>query len=392
MDTTKSFPDIFTFENGTRVETANDWQLRAAELRELYERTMYGVWRSGENVTFTVSDEGARSISFFGDHPAEGAKNLTIQVSVGARTTAWSLPVYLPDPDKVPMPEGGYPFIVSMHGLPSMEAALSQGFAVLANNSTLVATDDTRHLGSFYELYPYETAAETQTGVLMAWAWGASKILDAIYNGAGKTLGLNPSLSIVTGVSRWGKATAVCGAYDARFRLVAPSCSGAGGLALYRYFSEGKKYDFSTKGASAEYVYGQNEPLSCLQSDAERGWFNDAFLHYASPFELPVEQYELAALSAAPNRCLFLIASCTGEDWVNAPSMWECYCEVSKLFHFLSLEDNLACNFHKEGHAVIEEDFLLMLPYFNKMIRGIDCEVDMEGLHTSVFALPQNRH
>ncbi len=385
MKQNANWPDIFTFADGHALTTKADWEQRANELRKQYEDEMYGVWRSGENVAYTVSDEGAVMISFFGVIPAEGAKNLTLHITTGERSASWSLPVFLPDPAKCPMPEGGYPFIVSMHGMPSMQAALDMGFAVFANNCSLVASDDTKHEGSFYELYPYGEEPASQTGVLMAWAWAASKILDAVYNGLGKDLSLNPDLSIVTGVSRFGKATAVCGAFDMRFRLVAPSCSGAGGLALYRFFSEGRTYNLSKVGASDAYTYGQNEPLSCLQSDGERGWFNDAFLQYKTPEEIPLEQYELAALAAAPNRCYFLIASYTGEDWVNAPSMWECYKEAGKLYDFLGLSERFACHFHKEGHAVLEEDFALMLPYFNKVIRGLPDEVDMASLHTSIF-------
>lgn len=380
------WPDIFTFANGDAVSTKEDWTKRAAELRRLYETEMYGVWRDGETVDYTLCDEGAVMISFFGTIPAEGAKNLTVTVQNDGRSASWSLPVFLPDPEKCPMPEGGYPFIVSMHGLPSMKAALDMGFAVFANNCSLVASDDTKHEGSFYELYPYGTSPESQTGVLMAWAWAASKILDAVYNGLGAELGLNPNLSVVTGVSRFGKATAVCGAFDHRFRMVAPSCSGAGGLALYRFFSEGKCYDLSSVGASDAYVYGQNEPLSCLQSDGERGWFNDAFLRYKTPEEIPLEQYELAALSAGEDRCYCMIASYTGEDWVNAPSMWECYKKAKPLYDFLGLSERFACHFHKEGHAVLEEDFAVMLPYFNKLIRGIDEDVNVVSLQTTAFA------
>ena len=77
----------------------------------------------------------------------------------------------------------------------------------------------------------------TQTGGLMAWAWGASKVLDAVYAGLDIEFGLDAEASMVTGVSRWGKATAVCGAFEKRFRLTIPTCSGAGGLAQYNYRS-----------------------------------------------------------------------------------------------------------------------------------------------------------
>lgn len=69
-----------------------------------------------------------------------------------------------------------------------------------------IASDDTRHQGAFYDLYPYGKDESEQTGVLMAWAWGASKVLDAVYAGLNKEYSLNADASMVTGVSRWGKA------------------------------------------------------------------------------------------------------------------------------------------------------------------------------------------
>ena len=104
-----NYPDIFTFQNGTELKDPKDWAARADELRTLYESEMYGFWREGEQVSCTLADEGALMISFFGTVPAEGAKNLTVTVSKNGRTASWSLPVFLPDPEKVPAPEGGYP-------------------------------------------------------------------------------------------------------------------------------------------------------------------------------------------------------------------------------------------------------------------------------------------
>ncbi len=224
----------------------------------------------------------------------------------------------------------------------------------------------------------------------MAWSWGCSKVLDALYNGAAEELSINPESAIVTGVSRWGKAAAVCGAFDTRFKMTAPSCSGAGGLALYRYKSEGKTYDFSSKGGSASYTYDANEPLSNLQSSGEEGWFNTRFLEFRDPQQLPVDQHMLGALCADPNRYLFIIASCQGENWVNAPSMWMSYLGMRHVWDYLGLSDHLAINVHLSGHAVIEEDMKYMCQYFDWHVYGIEPKDDLSKLQTSVFALPKN--
>ena len=81
--------------------------------------------------------------------------------------------------------------------------------------------------------------------------------------------------------------------------------------------SEGKTYDFSSKGASSNYRYGQNEPLGSLQSTAERGWFNNRFLEFRSESQLPVDQYMLASLVADPDRYLFMCIRRLGKCSVN---------------------------------------------------------------------------
>lgn len=391
LDKQNGYPDPFVFSDGRIVDSAEDWSARADELSRMYEYYMYGYWRSGEKVTYSISDTGATIVSFFGTVQAPEAKKLTVSVTVGDRSISFDAPVFLPDPDKCPVPEGGYPYIVCMHDIEPRKTALEQGYAVIILNTTDIAQDNNSRAGKFYELYPYSKNADDQTGVLMAWSWGASKVLDAIYAGADKDFNLNADYSLVTGVSRWGKATAVCGAFEKRFKMVIPSCSGAGGLALYRYMSEGRTYDFSSKDAPAEYTYGANEPIGSLTSSGERGWFNTGFVSFTDPDRIPLEQYMLAGLCADPDRYYMVIGSCISEDWVNAPSMWACYKAASKIYRFLGLEDHFICNIHKEGHAVIEEDMLYIISYFNKMVRGIDDGTDFSVLHTSIFELEVNK-
>lgn len=380
----KSIPDPFVFytdkfSDKKTVETPEDWYDRASELSCMYEYYMYGKWRDGsdDEVTYKIS-----------------GSSMTIYVKRKSTGKTASFPANINLPAKV-RHEGGAPVIVGMHNNIAESTATAQGYAVITIGGTIfsnpVASDNTAHTGAFYELYPYGNSWEEQTGVLMAWSWGCSKILDALCNGAAKELNINPDNSIVTGVSRWGKATAVCGAFDTRFKMVAPSCSGAGGLALYRYMSEGKTYNFTSRGGSASYTYTQNEPLGSLQSTDERGWFNNRFLEFRSGDQFPMDQHLLGSLAADPNRYLFLIASCQGEDWVNAPSMWCSWLGMKHVWDFLGIGDHLAINIHLSGHAVIEEDVQKMCAFFDQHVYGMDTPVDLNALQTSVFDLPQNK-
>ena len=375
--------DPFAYLDGSLVGSVAEWPKRAAEISAAYQHYMYGTWRDGsdEEVSYELSKNSDVSYAL--------KINIT-RISTGASTTV-NATVLMPEPG-TKAPDGGYPVIVGMHSGISEDVANKNGYATITVDffSYGVASDDTQHKGAFYDLYPYGTEPEEQTGVLMAWGWGCSKIIDALEKGAGEELNISPVNTIVTGVSRWGKAAIVCGAFDRRFKMVAPSCSGAGGVALYRYVSEGKTYDFSSKGADSAYKYGQNEPLGSLQSSGERGWFNDMFLKFKTADTLPLDQHMLCSLVADEDRYLFIIGSCIYEDWVNAPAMWYSYIGAKQVFDALGLGDNIAINIHQQGHAVIAEDIEYMTDYFDWHVYGKKPDMDLEDLKTSVFALKEN--
>ncbi|MBP5653072.1 MAG: hypothetical protein J6X17_06615 [Lachnospiraceae bacterium] len=357
---------------------------------DFYQKNMYGVWREGEDISYEIlGEEPAATPSEdkpFNPFEVRGGIIVRITAATGSRKTAFTVHAYLPEAEDAKRYPNGSPFIICFHPIMPADFALKHGYALLVMESTRIASDDTAHRGAFYDLYPYGQNSEEQTGVLMAWAWGASKILDAVRGSLGHEFGLDPEASMVTGVSRWGKATAVCGAFDTRFRMTIPACSGAGGLALYSVVSEGNTYDFSRIGGPSAYTYGKNEPLDCLQSDAERGWFNDAFLQYKTPSDIPMDQENLVVMAMAPDRYYFVIAAYTKEDWVNAPAMWECCKRAASVYTAAGLSDRLAVHFHLEGHAVIEEDMDLIIRYFDHMYYGRDTGIGPDDLKTTLFA------
>jgi glucuronyl esterase-like protein len=109
-----------------------------------------------------------------------------------------------------------------------------------------VASDDGNHTGAFFTLYPYQLdTAGNDRGVLLAWAWGASRGVDALnylvaHDPAYAHL-LDIHKLVVTGFSRWGKAALLAGFLDDRFLVTAPGGSGSGGAAPYRYDSFGNR-------------------------------------------------------------------------------------------------------------------------------------------------------
>ena len=385
------YPEIMKFRDGTEV-TKDNWPKRAEEIKKLYEYYMYGVWHDGSEVDVTYKmNEGDNN----------GRKSMTVTVTRKSTGKSGTFDVNITLPtasDEVKMPEGGWPVVLGMHGAQEAVAA-SRGYASMTfgggggfmGGVTNIAADNNRHTGLFYDLYPYGEDWKEQTGELLAWSWGISRIIDALEKGAGKELNINPKNTIVTGVSRYGKAAMVCGAFEPRIKMCAPSCSGAGGVAMYRYVSEGKTYDFSSKNDSKEYKYGRNEPIDSLQATGEQGWFNNKFMCFKDPKTLPVDQHMLAMLCADPNRYLFIIGSCTGEDWVNAPAMWLTFRAAKASYEKLGLGDHIVANIHKSGHAVTAEDMNYMIDYFNEKVYGIKSKTDLTCLTTSAFELPVNK-
>ncbi len=136
-------------------------------------------------------------------------------------------------------------------------------------------------------------------GVLRAWAWGASRVLDYFETDAAvdaKRVGLE-------GHSRWGKATLVAMAYDQRFAIAYVSSSGEGGAKLH----------CRNAGEIVENVAGTGE----------YHWMAGNFLKYAGPLtwdDLPVDAHELIALCAP--RPVFISAGDRGDGWVDARGMF----------------------------------------------------------------------
>lgn len=375
LEANPQLTDPYTFFNGDKVITKADWTKRAEELSSLYQYYMYGALpdTSDEKVTYNI----------------EGS-NLNITIKKGDKSGTFSIPFSLPDKNKVPMKDGGYPVLIAYLWLTQTQYANDNGYAVMTLDTSIIAADNTSREGVFYDLYPYGDIWQEQTGVLLAWSWGISKILDALEAGAGAELGINPEYNIVTGVSRWGKAAAVTGAFDKRVKVTAPSCSGAGGMAAFRYPTVGNIYDYSSIGVTSPYTMTANEPLSSLQSSAERQWFNDYFLDFKDVEYLPFDQHLLAALSAEEGRYLFITGSYLYEDWTNPPAMWLTYLAAREIYDFLDLIDNIAIHIHKEGHMVTDEDMVYLLDYCDYHFYGKEIESNLSDLTTTLYIEPAN--
>ena len=277
-------PELMRFSDGRRVETPEQWEERRKEILAHYQTSVYG----------EMPDPAPEKVSYEITRETE-AQALAMKITVKRGDREASFPVRITLPEKrgpgLPCYIEYCPF--SWFGKPltspNMKIAAGRGYAAIQYDPLCVAADSELHEGAYFELYPYDEGRERQDGVLLDWAWGASKVLDALEAGAGRELGIDPALCIIAGVSRYGKSAAVAGAYDERFRVTVPSCSGAGGTAVFRTDNHGKTYDLSPLGGPKSWINESiNEPFENL-TGGEGYWFCEKFRRTKKAEDLPAK-------------------------------------------------------------------------------------------------------
>jgi endo-1,4-beta-xylanase len=237
----KTLPDPFTFFKGAKVRSVADWDKRRAEIRDLAQYYEFGEMPPPPQSLTAISSTDANSAT---------TRSIAVTVTANGKTAFFAPILHLPPNGTAP-----YPVIVEESFRASAapnRAFLDGGYAVLSiptsdsQATPGIASDNGNHTGAFYTLYPYKLDRDgDDRGVLLAWAWGASRGVDALeYLAAQDPTYVNLldlKKLVVTGFSRWGKAALLAGFLDDRFQVTAPGGSGSGGAAPYRYDSFGNQ-------------------------------------------------------------------------------------------------------------------------------------------------------
>jgi len=273
-------PDPFTSVNGTKITTKSSWPCRQQEISQMLQQFELGVLPpkpSSVNATFS-------------------SNTLTINVGNGGNSISFSVAIKYPPSGSAP-----FPAIIVFGGasipIPSTVATIT------FNNDDIAAQQGTssRGKGKFYTLYGSGASA----GAMTAWAWGVSRIIDALEMTT--TARINLKRIGVTGCSRNGKGAFVAGAFDSRIALTIPQESGAGGAACWRV-------------SDSEHAQGKNIQTAS-EIVGENVWFGVSFNQYATnTARLPHDHHELAGLVAP--RGLFVIEN--DIDWLGPVSTTAC--------------------------------------------------------------------
>lgn len=290
-------PDPFLSLNGTRIDQKSDWRCRRAEIKKLAESTIYGA-KPGRpaSVTGTVT-----------------SSNITVNVSDQGRSSSFSAGVRLPSGT------GPFPAVIVYGGFGGdTNTILGQGVAVISYDPLTVGKEGTARTskqGAFYSIY----GANSGTGLLAAWGWGASRIIDVVQASGGNVL--NGKFG-VTGCSRYGKGAFVAGAFDQRIALTMPIESGAGGVPILRGLAQ------ESGAQSPSSAYG------------EQPWLGDAFGSYQNNTAgLPVDTHETIGMIAP--RGLFIMEN-PHVNWLGANSGATSAAAGREIYRALGVQNNIS--------------------------------------------------
>lgn len=290
-------PDPFKRINGSRITSKSDWRCRRAEIKELAERYVYGQKPAKPaTVTGTVS-----------------STSITVNVSDQGRSASFSASVQLPSGT------GPFPAVIVLGGFGADTATIRAAGAAVINYDPLAVgregTPRSNKQGAFYSIY----GSSSSTGLLAAWAWGASRIIDVIEQSGGNIL--RADATGVTGCSRYGKGAFVTGAFDQRIALTMPIESGSAGAPIFR----------GIPGESGA------QPLSSAYG--EQPWLGDAFGSFTgNPNNLPVDTHEVVAMIAP--RGLFIMDN-PHIDWLAARSGSVAALGGAEVYKALGAGDNI---------------------------------------------------
>jgi (4-O-methyl)-D-glucuronate---lignin esterase len=283
LPTNSFLPDPFTFMNGARVTTRAQWACRRAEIATLAQEFEYG-YKPNTPYSATIG-------SFSGN-------TITVTVNDNGRTISFNASITYPGSGG-----GPYPAMIGVGGSNLNNSALtSMGVAVINFNNNEIAQQNgqsSRGVGKFYDIYGSGHSA----GALMAWAWGVSRLIDALEKTPAANI--DPTRLGVTGCSRNGKGALTVGAFDERIKLTIPQESGSGGSGSWR--------------VSAWMASQGQETQTLSQIVGENVWFRANFNQFGSAVNrLPFDHHSIIGL-VAPRAILIIENDIL---WLGPQSSW----------------------------------------------------------------------
>jgi hypothetical protein len=354
-----NLPDPLVMKNGKRVETSLDWTSRQKEIREDFAREVLG--RTPDSLPAVEWHLVSTTKEKYGGIDVV-TKRLAGRVAGGMNSsTEVQIDLLLATPANTKAP---VPVIMELAFDKEFQSATSQpfdqyvpgpwgldgkpvvqrgwGFAIL--NPVSYQADDGAGLteGIIGLINQGQPRKPDDWGVLSAWAWGTSRVLDYFETDKAvdaKRVGL-------AGHSRFGKAVLVTLAQDNRFAVAYSSSSGEGGAKLYRH------------------IFGEQIPN--IAGPSLYHWMAGNFLRYAGPLtpgDLSIDNHELIALCAP--RPVFIgggastgdgYADPNGDAWADSRGMFLAEVAAGPVYKLLGKKDLGTTEFPPVGTALVSGD------------------------------------
>jgi hypothetical protein len=306
-------PDPFMFMAGTRMTTKAEWTCRRAEIAAQAQEFEYGAKPNTPSSATTGSRSG---------------NTLVVTVNDNGRTLSFNASITYPSTGTAP-----YPAVIGVGGSNLNNSALSSlGVAVINLPNNEIAQQNgqsSRGVGKFYDMYGNGHSA----GALMAWSWGASRLIDAIEKTPAANI--DPNRLAVTGCSRNGKGALAVGAFDERIKLTIPQEPGSGGSGSWRV-------------SNSMLSQGQNTQ-TLGQIVGENVWFRANFSQFSNTVpKLPFDHHSIEGLVAP--RALLVIEN--NILWLGPQSSWTNANAARMIWQGLGLTDRMGYSLTTEhGHC-----------------------------------------
>lgn len=324
----KELPDPFRMNDGSYVQTPEDWRKHRTEILGLLQDYEYGhipppaplhVLDVHDTKVFDGKAVCRRVVLGF------GPKN-EVKVNVG---------IYIPEG------EGPFPAVLAVNPVyePQGEATArlltERGYILAGYCYHDFDKDNQDRSDGMHPLYP-----DYDWGTLAVWAWGGLRVLDYLF-----TLPeLDQPHVAITGHSRCGKTALLAAALDERIALAVPHASGCGGSGCFRF---------------------QNDGVETLRAIALKTrfhyWFHPNFGQFADKEErLPFDQHFLKALIAP--RALFS-EEAVDDLWGNPFGTQMSSQAVQPVFDFLKVPEKNAVLWRYGGHSMTPGDWEALVEF-----------------------------
>lgn len=311
------------------------------------------------------------------DNDAEAKFEITISAPTAEqREAAWG--------DK----DAKVPFVIDIGGSSAFSAQNlnAQGYALVKFTPTDIYPDDSNagdgisREGVYTTLYPYDKDVyEYASGALMSWAWAVSQIITAMGNPAiendetldvtlGEKWGLDPTRTVVTGHSRYGKAAMFAAAFDERISICCPSEPGGSGIQSNRYKVEGKIFNWNTSYyPKADRVYGKTETPT-VSYGSGNSWFPEtAEMFVNRDNQIPFDSDEIIAL-VAPRP--FFVVSGIDSHWLGNEGGVASVQAAAEVYDYIGAteteKNNIAIRCRQSDHVFYPQDFCFALAIMDR--------------------------